>query len=129
MIVTHTPDLSDNVGQTTWEPHYFTIESEAHPANALPDAVNLDIESLNRFERQFIINHCGGLFSMTPCHATVLGHVDEIVGRRSLAFSYMGIVADQVDIEALDRGTANPDGMPSMRFLIERAARVRSTNP
>jgi hypothetical protein len=85
----------------------------------LPTTINLDIESLNRHERQFIIDHCHPVWA-TPCRATVLGHVDEIVGRRSAWVSYVGMVADQVDIEPLNWSTARPDWLLSTRSLMQR---------
>ena len=81
--------------------------------------VNLDIESLNRHERQFIIDHCHPLWA-TPCRATVFGHFDEIAGRRSAELKYVGIVADQVDIEPLTWNTARPDWDVSTRSLMAR---------
>jgi len=126
VIITNEPDPNEQ----SWEPRYFTLESEmlqssaaaSHPDELkMPYTINLDIESLNRHERQFIIDHCYRLWA-TPCHATVFGHFDEIVGRRSLGlrFRYVGIVADRVDIEPLTWSTARPDGFLSTRSLMAR---------
>jgi hypothetical protein len=109
-------------------PRYVTMETEMLPSTAaagrqssseivMPTTVNLDIESLNRYERQFIVDHCQPLWA-TPCRATVFGHFDEIVGRRSEALSYVGIVADQVDITPLTWSTARPGWMLSSRALM-----------
>ncbi len=117
VIDMHTPEPGDG-GE-----RYFTLDGEARAKGELPDSVNLDIESLNRHERQFILDDCGDLFSTTPCRATVLGHVGEIVGRRSFAFTHTGIVADAVKIEPLNRSTARPDGMPSPRALLRQLSR------
>jgi hypothetical protein len=69
---------------------------------------------------QFIVDHCYSL-SVTPCRATVLGHVDEIVGRSSAWLTYLGVVADQVDIVPLDWNTAFREGFLSTRSLIEKS--------
>jgi hypothetical protein len=76
-----------------------------------PSTINLDIESLSRQERQFIIDHRRRLWASepvsgpaavsSPCRAIVWGHFDEIVGNRSGELRYVGIVADQVDIAPL----------------------------
>jgi hypothetical protein len=130
VIVTHEPDPDDSPDERTSEPRYFTLETEMLPRSATLDdqaikqlaerpVVNLDIESLNRRERQFIVDHCHPVWA-TPCRATVLGHLDEIVGRRSAGVSYIGIVADQVDIEPLTWSTARPDWELSTRSLMGR---------
>jgi hypothetical protein len=85
----------------------------------MPTGINLDIESLNRHERQFIVDHCHPVWA-TPYRAAVFGHFDEIVGRRSARLSYVGIVADQVDIEPLMWSTARPDWELPTRSLMER---------
>ena len=118
VIITHEPDPDDSPDERISGPRYFTLDGETHRPDTMPETVNLDIESLNRYERQFIVDHCHFL-SVTPCRATVLAHIDEIVGRRSMGFTYIGIVADQIDIEPLDWSRANPEGMPSMRMLME----------
>ncbi len=139
IIVTNEPDPEDNPDERAWKPRYFTLETVAPPPSEIarriaaneefmPETVNLDIESLNRHERQFIIDHCHSL-SVTPCRATVLGHIDEIVGLRDLFHTTAGIVADQVDIQPLEWSTAFPDGFPSMRSLIEQSKSGQSTDP
>jgi hypothetical protein len=139
VIVSHETDLDDPPDERQTEPRYFTLVTETPPPESPPrdieaeakalanwsmtSAVNLDIESLNRFERQFIVDHCKFLFSVAlqaqrtfdsvaghGCRATVLGHVDEIVGR-SLTWgtggiSYVGLVAEQIDIQPLNLNTA-----------------------
>jgi hypothetical protein len=117
VIVTHEPD-PDN---PPIEPRYFTVQSEFHIQNAapstaktdvtMPTIVNLDIESLNRYERQFMIDHCADQIT-TPCKAAVFGRIDEIVGRRSGGLRYIGVLADQIDIEALNTDTPNPWWFP-----------------
>jgi len=111
----------------------FSLESEMGWQRAasekggnpvMPTTINLDIESLNRHERQFIIDHCCPLWAaepvstlaavISPCRATVWGHFDEIVGRRAGEIRYVGIVADQVDIAPLTWSAARP-GMLSDR--------------
>jgi hypothetical protein len=68
----------------------------------------LDIESLNRDVRQFIIEHCDpvsaewGYLPLTRCKVTVLGHIDEIVGQLTDDVAVVGIVADEVDILPLE---------------------------
>jgi hypothetical protein len=95
VIVTHEPDPDDSPDERTSEPQYFTLETEMLAPSAtaarqavnelpIPTTINLDIESLNRHERQFIIDHCHLLWA-TPCRVTVIGHFDEIVGRRPRA--------------------------------------------
>jgi hypothetical protein len=121
VIVSNEPDPDEKQS----EPRYFTLEKEDSTLT-IPDgpdeaikfmsehSINLDIESLNRYERQFIIDHCNFLISVTKrvpptytsilghgCRATVLGHIDEIPGRSSAYFGYVGLIADQVDIEPL----------------------------
>lgn len=120
LIVTQIPDPDDEPGEKTWEPRYFTLDEETHNPKEMPASVNLDIESLNRYERQFIIDHCAFL-SVTPCRATVFGHIGEIVGRRADGVTYVGVIADQVDVEPLDWGRANPDGIPSTWLLQDLA--------
>jgi hypothetical protein len=71
LIVVHEPDPENA------EPRYFTLEAETYPQDITPTTVNLDFESLNRYERQFIINRCG--LSVTTCRATVLGKIGAIV--------------------------------------------------
>ncbi len=126
IIVAHEPDPDDYPDERTWKPRYFTLETETPPSSAtvahqsgkevsMPTMVNLDIESLNRYERQFIVDHCYSL-SVTPCRATVLGHIDEIVGRSSAWATYLGVVADQVDIVPLDSSTAFLEGFLSTRI-------------
>ena len=117
IIVSREPDTDAGQDDRT-EPRYFVLEAETHPQDTIPSSVNLDIESLNRYERQFIIDHCYALV-VTPCRAAVLGKVDEIVGRRSLGLTYLGIVADQIDIKALDWSCANPNGLLSDRTILE----------
>jgi hypothetical protein len=130
VIVTNEPDPDDSPEERTSEPRYFTLETETLPPSATLDdqaikelaerpVVNLDIESLNRHERQFIIDHCHHVWT-TPCRAAVFGHFDEIVGRRSAGFTHVGIVADQVDIEPLNWSTARPGWGLSTRSLMER---------
>ena len=132
VITTNEPDSDDSPDERQSEPRYFTLESEMlplPPSEKLDDraikeltdrpVVNLDIESLNRHERQFIIDHCHPLWA-TPCRATVFGHFDEIAGRRSAELKYVGIVADQVDIEPLTWNTARPDWDVSTRSLMAR---------
>src|ERR1700676_4070440 len=102
LIVSHEPDPQDDPrppDQRAWQPSYFTLESEMGWQRAasekggnpvMPTTINLDIESLNRHERQFIIEHCRPLWAagpvstlaavISPCRATVWGHFDEIVG-------------------------------------------------
>jgi hypothetical protein len=96
IVVTHDPDSEDGV------PRYFTLEP-VMPQDfsqmgiddknirewAMRPTLNLDIESLNRHERQFIIDRCH-FQSATPCRATVLGHIDEIVGRGDGWITYTG---------------------------------------
>jgi hypothetical protein len=126
VIVTNEPDPEDGPGERT---RYFTLETEtpspsaavAHQsAVSMPATVNLDIESLNRYERQFITDHCHSL-SVTPCRATVLGHIDAIVGRSSAWQTYLGVVADQVDIVPLDGSSAFREGFLSTRTLIKES--------
>ena len=146
LVVTNEPDPDDSPDGRKSEPRYFTLETEMRPPSAAATheaanelsrrarrstqmcrncprlQINLDIESLNRHERQFIIDHCH-FVSATPCRATVLGHLDEIVGRRDALSrwrTYTGIVADQVDIEPLNWATARPNGLLfSPRSLME----------
>jgi hypothetical protein len=135
LIVSHEPDPQDEPDQRTWQPRYFTLESEmgwqrvasekgGNPV--MPTTINLDIESLNRHDRQFIIDHCRPLWAaepvsmlasvISPCRGTVWGHFDEIVGRQAAEIRYVGIVADQVDIAPLTSSAARP-GMLSNRSL------------
>lgn len=135
LIVSHEPDPQDDPDQRTWEPRYFTLESETGWQRAatekggnpvMPTTINLDIESLNRHERQFIIDRCRPLWAaepvstltavISPCRATVRGHFDEIVGRREGEIRYVGIVADQADIAPLTSNAAR-SGMLSDRSL------------
>lgn len=120
LIVSHQPDPEDDPNQRTWQPRSFTLESEmgwqrstsekgGNPV--MPAIINLDIESLNRYERQFIIDHCRPLWAaeavstlaavISPCRAAVWGHFDEIVSRRAGEIRYIGLVAEQVDIDSL----------------------------
>jgi hypothetical protein len=122
-----TPDPEGDPDQRIWEPRYFSLETEmvlrSTTANekgqnpVMPTTINLDIESLNRHERQFIIDHRRPLW-VTPCRASVLGHFNQIVSRHSDWTSYVGIVADQVDIAPLTWGTARPDWVLSSRSLM-----------
>jgi len=121
VIVTNEPDPDNS------EPRYFTLEAETHLQDTMPTAVNLDIESLNRYERQFVVDHCYTL-SVTPCRATVLGKLDKIVGRGSADLAYVGIVTDQINIEVLDPKRANPIGMPSDRVLSEISSSKRRSD-
>jgi hypothetical protein len=130
VIVANEPDPDDSPDERISEARYFTLETEMPPPSATLDdqaikelaerpVLHLDIESLNRHERQFIIDHCHPVWT-TPCRATVLGHADEIAGRRSAGFTHVGIVADQVDIEPLNWSTARPGWGLSTRSFIER---------
>lgn len=120
VIVTHEPDPDE----TDPEPRYFTLETEGVPPDLSDEkdikkfadrpAVNLDIESLNRYERQFIIDHCQ-LQTMTPCLAVVLGHIDEIVGRTVKGVTHVGVVVDEVDISPLELKNPSPAKAPSQR--------------
>jgi hypothetical protein len=122
VIVSDEPDQDD---PQRFE-RYFTVGAEMQPPPAgqktadnpeMPLMINLDIESSNRHERQFITDHCRPAW-VTPCRATVFGHFNEIVGRRhSSGLGYIGIVADQVNIEPLNWSTARPGWMLSARSL------------
>jgi hypothetical protein len=126
VIITNEPDQNERPS----EPRYFTLETEILPSGVtaahqgadkvtMSTTINLDIDSLTRYERQFIVDHCHHLWA-TPCRATIFGHFDEIVGRRSELVRYVGIVADQVDIEPLNWSTARPDWFLSARSLMAR---------
>jgi hypothetical protein len=105
-----------------YDPHYYTLDADSPPATsrngdeATRWSVNLDIEALSPIERQFIIENCFER-SVTPCRATVLGHLGEIVERSEGTIKYVGVVADQMDIQPLTWNTAFPSGIPSVRSL------------
>lgn len=105
-----------------YHPRYYTLNAGSTPTPsqkrdaAMPWSVNLDVESVNPQERQFIIDNCFQL-SVTPCRATVLGHLGEIAGRSEGVIKYVGIIADQIDIQPLTWDTAFPGGIPSARSL------------
>ena len=116
-VVSETPDPSDSENPN-WKPRSFNLVGETGAADAIPISVKVDIEGLNRKERQFIIDYCYS-FSVTPCRATVLGALDEIVGERDPFFSKAGIVADEVSIKPVDRDMATADGRISEKLLYE----------
>ena len=72
--------------------------------NAIPASIDLDIESLNRDERQLIQSHCE-IVSFTECRVVVLGHIGRISERGDAYIEYRGIVVDQVDIRPIDPKT------------------------
>ncbi len=108
-IITETPDPSDSSGDTdsdndppAWQPRTYQLWGPFPKAkNAMPDTVQLDIESLNRSERQFIQNHCE-MVSLTECNAVIWGHAGRISEGDNSGIQYRGLVVDQVEIQAID---------------------------
>jgi hypothetical protein len=111
-IITETPDPNEDSGggdddssDRTWQPQTYQLWSAIPKAkDAMPDIVNLDIESLNRDERQFIQKHCG-IVSLTQCNGTIWGHVGRINEGDDTPLHSGGVVVDQMEIAPIDVGT------------------------
>ena len=108
-IITETPDPSDSSGDTdsdsdppAWQPRTYELWGPFPKGKGvMADTVRLDIESLNRSERQFIQDHCE-MVSLTECNAVVWGHAGRISEGDNSGIQYRGIVVDQVEFQAID---------------------------
>lgn len=106
-LITNTPDPNDEESAErdnapAWQPQTYQLWSGFSKAkNVMPIMIDLDIESLNRDERQFIRTHCE-IVSLTQCNAIVWGHVGRISENENSGFQYRGIVVEQIDIRPID---------------------------
>lgn len=107
-IITETPDPNEDSGgdddssDRTWQPQTHQIWGAMPKAkDAMPDTVSIDIESLNRDERQFIEKHCE-IISLTECNGTIWGHVGRISQADNSPLQYSGVIVDQVEIKPID---------------------------
>lgn len=108
-IITETPDPNDDgrsgdddSSDKTWQPQTYQLWGAMPKAkDVMPDIVTLDIESLNRAERQLIQKHCE-MVSLTECHAIVWGHVGRVGQEDNSPLQYGGVIVDQVEIQPID---------------------------
>ncbi len=93
VIVTEAPDSAD-------DHKYYELWSDfpKKQGGKLPVVVPLDIESLNRNERQFIKTFCDtDLWPSPTCRAVIYGHIGTIADQGIADVIVRGLVADEVD--------------------------------
>ena len=121
-IVTNIPSPEDkdsgSSDEPQWKPRTYQLVGEMpKEQKAEIPIINLDIESLNRDERQFIQDHCE-MLSFTACNAEIFGRVDHTSQKDGTDLDYRGIVVEQADIQPIDMKTYK---LPAGAYFLVRA--------